>query len=101
MGFAADHLRVAGNRGERIFEFVRDARGHFAEGREIFLPANLFLQRGEFGQIAHQAERAADFHLARCARADRLTSGSHRSVRDGAINGRNRDAKMADVAARK
>ena len=52
---AANHLRVAGNRGQGILEFVRDAGGHFAQRREIFLPANLLLQRGQFGQIAHQA----------------------------------------------
>ncbi len=63
--FAANHLRVAGNRGQRILEFVRDARGHFAQRREIFLPANLLLQRGQFGQVAHQAQGAADLHVLR------------------------------------
>ena len=71
--FAANHLRIAGNRGQRVLEFVRDAGGHFAERREIFLPTNLLLQRGQFRQIAHQAQRAADFHFGREALPIRRT----------------------------
>ncbi len=59
--FAADHLRVAGNRRQGVFEFVRDAGGKLAERGQIFLHVNLFLQRGEFGQVAQQANRAGDF----------------------------------------
>ena len=59
--FAADHLRVAGNGRQGIFEFVRDAGGKLAQRGQIFLHVNLLLQRGEFGQVAQQANRAGDF----------------------------------------
>ena len=81
--FAADHLRVAGNRRQRVLEFVRDARGHLAQRREIFLPADLLLQRGQFRQIAHQAERAAHFH-ARSAPAGLSTHAGRAGVRERA-----------------
>src|SRR4029077_8150238 len=58
---APDHLGVTGNRRQGILKFVRDARGKLAERGQIFLHVNLFLQGGEFGQIAQQANRAGDF----------------------------------------
>ena len=78
-GFAANHLRVAGNRRQGVLEFVRDAGGKLSERGQIFLHVNLFLQRGEFGQVAEQANRAGDF-VACC-------SGSGKSSRRaGAIH---------------
>jgi len=44
LGFAANHLRVAGNRGERILEFVRDAGGKFSKRGQAFLHEHLALE---------------------------------------------------------
>ena len=56
-------MRVTRNRGERIFEFVRNTGGEFAERSEVFFQLHLLLQGGEFGEIAEQTNRAADFFV--------------------------------------
>src|SRR5256885_7725040 len=77
--FGLDELRVSGNGGERIFEFVRDAGGKLAERCEIFLELHQFLQRREFGEVGEQANGAAD-------------------VVRAFANGRDCDAELANVA---
>jgi hypothetical protein len=65
---------------------------------EVFLPANLFLQGDQFGQVAHQAQGAADFHFGGLRRrqvGERPERGAHRSV-----YGRYRHSKVADFALR-
>ncbi len=40
---------------------MSNARGKLAKRGQIFFRVNLLLQRGEFGQVAQQANRAGDF----------------------------------------
>ena len=63
VGLGLDHLRVAGDRGERIFEFMRNTSGEFAEGGEVFSKLHLLLERSEFGQVAKQTDCAGGFFL--------------------------------------
>ena len=80
-GFGANHLGVAGNGGERVFEFVGDAGGEFAESGEIFFELKMLLESGELGEVHHEADGAVDFANA-------------------AADGGNGDAEVARVAAR-
>ena len=78
-----------------------DAGGHFAERGEIFLPANLLLQRGQFGEVAHQAQRAVRFARSACASALRAPAESRNfapSASSAAVNRRYRHAQAADFA---
>ena len=68
--FRADQLRVSGNGGQRILEFVSDARGELAKSGEVFLELHLLLQRGQFGQIGDQADSPVDFSFAAANRRD-------------------------------
>src|SRR5262249_19845017 len=63
-GFGFDHLGVAGNGGQRVLEFVRDAGREFAESGEIVLELNLLLQRGEMREVTEQTDGAVDSALA-------------------------------------
>src|SRR5258708_29391036 len=65
-----NHLRVTGNRGQSILEFVGDAGGKLAKSREIFLELHLLLQGGELGQVAQQANRPVDLFVAFANRGD-------------------------------
>src|SRR5881396_3934008 len=59
-----DHLRVTRNRRQRVLELVRDSRGQFAQGGQVFLQLNPLLERGKFRQIRQQTDRSADLSLA-------------------------------------
>src|SRR5207245_11751215 len=59
IGLGLDHLRVAGDRGEGIFEFMRDAGGEFAESGEVFSELHLLLERSECRQVTNQTECAS------------------------------------------
>ena len=37
---------------------MRNARGEFAEGGQVFLDLHLALERREFGEVAEQAQRS-------------------------------------------
>src|SRR6202012_311467 len=78
--------RIAGNRGERIFEFVRDAGGKFAERGEIFLQLHLLLQCGELRQIAEQANRPAVFFVGGTYRRNRYAEPPRFSGRSSVID---------------
>ncbi len=65
-----DHLRVAGNRGQSVLKFMRDAGGKFAKGGEIFAELHLLLQRRQFSEIAEQADGAGGSFLAAADRGD-------------------------------
>src|SRR5215472_1007517 len=81
-GFRFDHLGVAGNGGQRVLEFVRDAGREFAESGEIVLELNLLLQRGELREVTEQTDGAVDSALA-------------------LADGRDSEAEMARVAGRR
>src|SRR5262249_19656271 len=69
-GFGLDHLRVAGDGGQRVFEFMGDAGGEFAESGEILLELDLLLEGGELGQVAEQADSAVDIAFSFADRRD-------------------------------
>ena len=78
LGFAANHLRVAGDRGQRVLEFVRNAGGKLAQRGQALLHLHLVLQRGQFGQIAQQAQRSGN-PLGRVPRIGEIVTPSCRS----------------------
>jgi hypothetical protein len=54
-----EHLHGAGHRRERIADFVRDAGGHFTDGRKALLQARVLLESLDVGDILERIQVAA------------------------------------------
>ena len=61
--FGAKHLNRAADRGERIPNFMRDARRQLSNGREAIRPHNLLLHGFHFRQILKNANHARRLRL--------------------------------------
>ena len=73
---------------------MRDAGGHFSQRGQILFPAHLFLELVKLGQIAHQAKRAAHFHVREGRNGGVRVSARGISYR--AVDGRNGHTQVAD-----
>src|SRR6516164_4634635 len=56
-----NQLRVSGNGGQSVLEFVGDSRRQLAERSQVFLELHALLERCQLRQIRQQADNSANF----------------------------------------